>query len=673
MTDKTGPHSRTTGLVKGGDTEASGGAAGGQQRIESREALGQRLANAHAALELAGVGCWDWEVGTTQVAWTATMEKLWGFAPGEFDGSLDAVAGRISDEDLQRWQESVKATFEEGKEHHIEMRLNLPDGSRRWVEVLGNIVHDSSSGSARMMGACQDITERKLVELALRESEASKQAMLAAMPDFIFRIDRNGIHADYFVPETEQTFSQPEAIIGHSVRDLLPEAVANLYMQNIAQALLEGRPQRFDYSLVFAPGDSRDFEARMVPCGEHEVLVLVRNVTDFRRADAERASLQLQLAHSQKMDSIGRLAGGVAHDFNNLLQAILGHAELMQQKLPPYSPLTEHLDQILRTAQRSADLTRQLLAFASKQTVQPRLLYVNEIVGNTLSMLARLIGEQIKVSWEPGQALPPVRIDPVQMEQMVTNVILNARDAIVGHGSISVATDVVVVPEQSDGARPDMRPGAYVRLCVHDDGSGMTPEVLERVFEPFFTTKDVGKGTGLGLAMVYGAVHQNDGFIVIDSIPGKGTQVAIHLPASSAVDTARTSAADEQQWQLRRQATILVVEDEPAILAIADAFLRHLGCRVLTAGSPGAALAIWNNSRDSIELVLTDVIMPEMNGQELTSLLRAGKPELKCVFMSGYPADVVAERGLLAPEVNFIHKPFTMRTLGNCVARLLEE
>jgi PAS domain S-box-containing protein len=524
MNDKTNKHPRTAALLFNDNSDDQSLTA-----TASHENLGQRLADAEAALEQAGVGCWDWQIGTEHVAWTAVMERLWGMEPGEFQGTLDEVAEPIFAEDLERWQESVQRAIEQGVEHRIEMRIAHKDGSVRWIEAIGNVIRDEQGTPVRMMGTAMDVTERKTAELSLHDSEAANSAFLQAIPDLIFRLDKNGVHKDYFIPEAEESFTSADKIIGSTVHELLPADVAALYVKSIQECLDHRATEIFEYSLQFENKELKDFEARMVPFGRNEVMVLVRNVTEHKQAEREKEHLHEQLAQSQKMESIGRLAGGVAHDFNNLLQAILGNAELLRLKLSHDKKLRCHVEQILSTGQRSAELTRQLLAFARKQTVAPVHADLNELIERTLNMLRRLIGEHISVHWHPYPAPLPVLVDTAQMDQIVTNVMLNARDALGAIGNITVQTSIVEVGSD-ESAHADLARGRYACLKITDDGEGMSESILERVFEPFFTTKKIGEGTGLGLAMVYGAVKQNRGEVAITSTQGKGTQVEINLP-----------------------------------------------------------------------------------------------------------------------------------------------
>ena len=667
MSDNANKHPRTAPLLSQQHAGDGSSACG-----SGSENLGQRLANAEAALEQAGIGCWEWQIGTERVAWTPVTEQLWGLERGSFRGTLDEVAAPIFDEDLALWQKSVNRAIEEGVEHRIEMRLKLSDGSLRWIEAIGNVIRDEHGTPIKMMGTAMDVTERKTAELSLRDSEAANSAFLQAIPDFIFRLDRKGAHKDYFVPEGEQPFVSPDKILGNTIAELLPTDVAELYLESIDSCLENRTTSVFEYTLDFNEENRRDFEARMVPYGNNEVLVLVRNVSAHKLAERERELLHEQLAQAQKMESIGGLAGGVAHDFNNLLQAILGNAELLQLKLPRDSALRNHVEQILSTGQRSVELTRQLLAFARKQTVSPVYADLNMLVQRTLRMLKRLIGENITVHWRPHASQLPVYVDTAQLDQVIANVVLNARDAIGDTGSITVSSTTFEIDPEHDSAHPELDKGSYARLTISDDGGGMDEAVLEKAFEPFYTTKKTGEGTGLGLAMVYGAVKQNKGEVSITSTKGQGTSVVISLPLQENIPAQEIAgSAQEKLEESNGDAHILVVEDEYAILGVIKDTLEHKGYQVYTASTPSEALKLWNKHKAQIDLVLTDVIMPEMNGEELIAQLRETRHDLKYIFMSGYPADVIAAKGLLNSGINFIHKPFNTKALTEIVRHCL--
>ena len=396
------------------------------------------------------------------------------------------------------------------------------------------------------------------------------------------------------------------------------------------------------------------------------------DITDRKRADEEKARLQDQLLQSQKMESVGRLAGGVAHDFNNMLGVILGHVEMAMEQVDPAQPLHTNLQEIGKAAKRSSDLTCQLLAFARKQTVSPKILDMNETVTGMLKMLHRLIGEDIHLNWLPDVNLWPIKMDPSQIDQILANLCINARDAIAGIGKVTIETENVSFDEAYCTDHAGFVPGEYVLLAVSDDGCGMDKEILGKLFEPFFTTKGVGKGTGLGLATIYGIVRQNNGFINVYSEPDQGTTFRIYLPRHiGKAEQARTERLQEPV--MRGQETVLVVEDELALLDLSKLMLEKQGYRVLTAGTPGEAIRLAEEHAGEIHLLITDVVMPEMNGRDLAKKMLSLYPNLKRLFMSGYTANVIAHHGVLDDGVYFIQKPFSRKDLAAKVREALDQ
>lgn len=392
-------------------------------------------------------------------------------------------------------------------------------------------------------------------------------------------------------------------------------------------------------------------------------LQAMRMKAAHEKAERNRGVLESQLLQAQKMEAVGRLAGGVAHDFNNMLAVIMGHGDLALEETAPDSPQHVHLMEIQKAAQRSADLTRQLLAFARKQTISPRVLDLNDTIPGMLKMLRRLIGEDIDLRWKPARELWPVHMDPAQLDQILANLAVNARDAIEGVGRITIETSNVALDGTYCETHAGFVPGRYVLLAVSDDGCGMDKETMAQLFDPFFTTKPAGQGTGLGLAMVYGIVKQNQGFINVYSEPGKGTTFKIYLPRDGA-DKADAGALRAQTLAPTGTETVLLVEDEEALLRLIATQLESLGYTVLAAGSPGQALQLAQEYAGDIPLLMTDVIMPAMSGRDLWQRLSALRPNLKCLYMSGYTANVIAHHGVLNEGVHFLQKPFSRGALA---------
>ena len=402
-------------------------------------------------------------------------------------------------------------------------------------------------------------------------------------------------------------------------------------------------------------------------------LTMIQDISERKRTEAEQEHLRAQLAQAQKMESVGRLAGGVAHDFNNMLGIILGHADLKLSTMEPNHPLFSTLHSIRDAAQRSANLVRQLLAFARKQTIMPKILDINITVESMLNMLRRLISEDTELVWLPGAALWKVRMDPIQIDQILANLIVNARDAIDGMGKITIETSNASLDEPLCAKNTGAVCGDYVLLSVRDNGSGMDKQTQENLFEPFFTTKETGKGTGLGMATVYGIVTQNKGCITVHSEPGKGTTINIYLPRL------RPEISDKDNKKkltpspvIPGHETILLAEDEPLLRTMATEMLEQQGYTVLVAHSPDEAIQLAAHNEDHLRLLLTDVIMPGMNGRDLADTLRASYPNIKCLFMSGYTANVIARHGVLEENMSFIQKPFSYKELGAKIREIID-
>ncbi|MBN1606471.1 MAG: response regulator [Polyangiaceae bacterium] len=396
---------------------------------------------------------------------------------------------------------------------------------------------------------------------------------------------------------------------------------------------------------------------------------LIGEIVARKWAQVEQEQLQAQLVQAQKMESVGRLAGGVAHDFNNMLSAILGHVELAMDQVEASRPIHADLLGIQSAARRSVELTRQLLAFARKQTIQPTVMNLNAAVSGMLKMLRRLIGEHVEVVFVPGADLWAVELDSSQFDQVLTNLCVNARDAIDDVGSITIETTNRVLDQDYCTRHVGYAAGEYVELTVRDDGRGMDRETLARLFEPFFTTKALGKGTGLGLATVYGIARQNSGFIDVNSEPGRGTTFKVYFPRR--VGEPAVSQSVEVPAPARGTETILLVEDEASILSMTQRMLEAHGYAVLSARTPGEAIRLAAEHSEEIQLLVTDVVMPEMNGRDLANRLRATHPRLKCLFTSGYTANVIAHHGVLDVGVHFIQKPFSSAELNAKVRKAL--
>ena len=510
-----------------------------------------------------------------------------------------------------------------------------------------------------------------------RASEERYRTMVDQAADAIFVHDDRGKLIDANRKACQSLGYDREELLSKSIIDIDPNAIESS-KGDLWAKVIAGEQHTFETRQVRKDGTEFPVEVTLgsvtLPSGA-AVLGLVRDISDRKRHELERAKLQAELLKAQKLESVGRLAGGVAHDFNNMLGVILGHAEMALEAVDPSSPIRDDLVGIQKAAERAASLTRQLLAFASKQAVSPVVLDLNSTVEEMVKLLSRLIGENVELEWHPWPDLWPVRMDPSQLDQILTNLCANSKDAIAGAGKVTIQTSNASFDQAYCADHPECVPGDYVLLSVADNGCGMDQATADNALEPFFTTKQRGKGTGLGLATVYGIVNQNHGFVRIRSQPKKGTTVDICLPRHGSAGgngKIESKAAPRTERPTQGTETVLLVEDEPQILSLCLAMLEKKGYRVLAASTPGEALRLAREHTGGIELLLTDVVMPEMDGLSLANELLLTLPTLRCLLMSGYPATIVAHGNIVEQGMHFLPKPFSAKELLRKVRDVLD-
>ena len=516
--------------------------------------------------------------------------------------------------------------------------------------------------------------QENIQQIAESREELSKrkiflESVLYHAPDAIIALDAEHCVLDWN-PGAERIFgyTQDEAF-GKQLDDLVALHQQRAEAGAVTEQVLSGnRVEAFETIRYHKDGSPLHVIAAGTPIMINNSLVgVVAVYTDITtRVQAEEA-----LRRAQRMEAIGTLAGGVAHDFNNMLGVILGYTELAMERVEPDKPLHSNLEKIQAAAQRSADLTRQLLSFARKQTVSPKVIHLNDTVESILKLLRRLIGEDIDLAWQPGREVWPVKIDPTQVDQILTNLCVNARDAIVDTGKVTIETGIASFDEEYCADHAGFVHGDYVLLAVSDNGCGMDEVTQAHLFEPFFTTKEMGKGTGLGLATVYGVVKQNNGFINVYSELGQGTTFKVYLPRHLGKTVPLPEKGLDNPGEQGYE-TVLLVEDEPTILEMTTGMLERLGYTVLAAGTPGEAIRLAQEHPSRIDLLLTDVVMPEMNGRDLAKNLLSIYPDIRRLFMSGYTANVIAHHGVLDEGVHFIHKPFTQNDLAAKIREALD-
>ena len=556
-----------------------------------------------------------------------------------------------------------------GKEvpNRLEFRGLHKDGSIRWMDVAAATIE--YGGSPALQGATVDITDKKQAEDALRESEQKYRHLIQASNDGIYLLynRRFEVVNQKFLKMFNITLAEVEHPDFDFIHLVAPQS----------RSLIEDRIRRAARGEKLDP--NYDFTALVKGVGEIEVETSVTYipyqdgiaVQGIVRDISERKRLEEQLLQAQKLESIGRLAGGIAHDFNNLLTSIIGYVGLLQMRMEGEDPNHEYIRQIQKAADRASTLIQQLLAFSRKAMSQPRVMDLNQVIDNFKKMLQRVLGEDIELRFIPGKNLYAIEADPIQIEQIIMNLAINSRDAMPQGGKLTIETKNKKLRPEYVRKYPELNPGDYTQIMFSDNGSGMDEEILSHIFEPFFTTKEKGTGTGLGLSTVYGIVRQNGGHITLYSEVGRGTTFEIYLPR---VDkpTEDVSSAPNMLVLPRGGETIQVVEDDRTVREMVVEILDQCGYKIFVAQSGEEALKGWKHIAETIDLVITDVVMPKMSGYELAKRLKKKKPGLKIIYMSGYTLNVVSRDENLGEKVNFIQKPFSPEDLAMTVRKVLD-
>jgi len=630
------------------------------QLLASMHAMMRALADSERQLKeaqrIAHVGSWEWEMDSSRTTWSEEMRRLFGIdqvPPSDLHGFLATV----HPDDRERVKVTLMAGLAARWPFHHQLRIMRPDGEVRTILTHNEVVLDEKGVVVGLRGAVQDVTDIERTASALRESEERYRMLFENNPHPMWVYDVGSLRflAVNAAAVAHYGYSREE-FLGMTIADIRPEDDRDALRARVAAAApgLDKagvwRHRRKDGSLVEV-----EISSHSVTFGAQSArLVLASDVTERRR-------LEQQLRQAQKMEAVGRLAGGVAHDFNNILGVIMGYGDILSRRLPRGDALAGKVAEIVRAAERAAALTRQLLAFSRQQVLQPRVLDLNVVMGEMDKMLRRLIGENIELKTRLQEQLGSVMADPGQMEQVIMNLAVNARDAMPQGGSLLLETRDVELDESYVRLHPSARSGPHVMLAVSDTGCGMDPETMARIFEPFFTTKLQGKGTGLGLSTVYGIVDQSGGSIEVYSEPGRGTTFKIYLPRVEG--RAEHTAAMEQTSPPTGSETVLLVEDEEALRGMIREALEGAGYRVVEAGTPRQALAIAESHQGNIHMMLTDVVMPGMSGRDLAERLKPLRPGVAVVYMSGYTDDAIGRHGLLEAGTHFLQKPFTSQQL----------
>ena len=614
------------------------------------------------------------------------VERLTGYSPGEILGKPMAWRGLIHPDDFRSVQETIRFCVRRRDPIlRMEYRIVRKDGESRWINDRRQMIYDEGGKLFCVDGLCLDISDQKKAEQDLRAAferaeveraraaaiEEDRRRLAAAVEyaaDAIMVTDAEWV-VQYVNPAFERiTGYAKEEVLGRNPYILAADGENVRVFLEIEDKIRSGIPWKGRLKNKRKDGILLEQDIVISPIQDpaRKVINHVLAARDITR----EALLQKQAQTAQRMEAVGTLAGGIAHDFNNALTGIIGFADLLRMRLEKEPKLQRDVDEILKCAERASTLTRQLLAFARRQVIEPVVLGLNTVVRDLSRLMKKVSGEQVEVRTRLTEGIPPIFADRGQLEQVLLNLCLNSRDAMPGGGEFLVSTDAVVWEEERVEDTAVMPAGQYVLLSVADNGSGMDDATRKRVFEPYFTTKDPGKGTGLGLSMVYGIVKQNGGFVFLDTRPGGGTTFRIYFPASEAVS---------EEKEERKEAavkggteTILLAEDGEAIRNLAERSLRGYGYEVLVARDGAEAVALFE-AHPEIAIAVLDVVMPRLGGKEALDAMRRLRPGLKALFTSGYSIDRIHESFVLLPGIEFLPKPYGPASLARRVRQVLDK
>jgi len=597
-----------------------------------------------------------------------SYERVLGYSLEELRESSSSE--QIHPEDREKVRQAAEEARHTGVGKPLEYRVRHKDGSWRVLESTASVIRNSKGEPESFVIVNRDVTERKRSAEALRRSEAGFRSVVEDAPYGIYRATLSG--------ELVLVNSALEKMLGYSSQeDLVGTNLAEsiyrypLEHQKLNETLLQQESFK-DIEVEWKRKDGAPIIVRCSGCPIKDETGAIAYVEVFAEDITERRTLERQLRMAQKMEAVGRLTGGIAHDFNNLLGVIIGYSQVLKRGLGSEHTSFEHADEIEKAGKRAVSLTRQLLAFSRQQVLEPVVLNLNTLVSDMEKMLPRLIGEDVALKLELDASLLQVKADPSQIEQVILNLTVNARDAMPDGGRLLIRTANVNLDTAYTHNHPGSRAGSYVMLRVTDTGTGIDPEIQSQIFEPFFTTKERDKGTGLGLATVYGIVKQSGGYIAVDSEKGKGASFSVYLPPLEQTATHSVAPLAATPVNTRGTETILLVEDAEPLRKLAEMFLKESGYRILSAGDGQQALQMARLHLGPINLLLTDVVMPGMNGRVLGERLAPSQPGMKVLYMSGYTDSFIAGHGVLEAGTHLLHKPFTQETLTRKVREILD-
>jgi two-component system, cell cycle sensor histidine kinase and response regulator CckA len=599
---------------------------------------------------------------------SVSYQKVLGYSAEELKNS--SGLDEIHPDDRERVLEAAAHARKTGVGATLEYRIRHKNGSWCFLESTSSVICNAKGEPEKLVIVNRDISERKKAVDALELSEASFRSVVEGAPYGIYRctVDGRFLRVNPALQRMLGYDNEQQLLEADAITDVFRESGD---FQRLVE-LLEKEGEFRDVEVEWKRKDSTPITVRCSGRSLHDSADVSPCFEVFAEDVTERRVLERQLRMAAKMEAVGRLSGGIAHDFNNLLGVIIGYSQVLRRKVGPDSPLREYVEEVEKAGQRAVSLTRQLLAFSRQQILTPAVLDLNTLVTDMEKMLPRLIGEDIAVSIQLDPTLGRVKADHGQIEQVVMNLAVNARDAMPGGGKLIVKTANAVLDENYARHHAGAKPGQYVMLAVSDSGVGMAAGTLAHIFEPFFTTKEVGKGTGLGLATVYGVVKQSGGYIWVDSAPGKGATFQIFLPRIEEV-VAPVAENKSPAARLQGTETVLLVEDADALRKLARSFLLEHGFNVLVASNGEEAAQVAKNFSEPIHLLLTDVVMPGMNGRALSDHLHPKRPEMKVLFMSGYTDSFIAGHGVLEEGMHLLHKPFTEEVLIGKIREVLDQ
>lgn len=661
------------------------------ERKQIEERLRKNQENLANTQRIARVGNWEWNLQTNQITLSEESRKIFGIEEDNYEGLLQRGLKKVHVNDRKFVESALQRALDQIEPYDIEYRVTLPNKPEKTVHSTAEVIFDKDNKPLVMNGTIQDITDFKTAErertnltAQIKSQQQYINNILINLPGAIWesRVEKNAEtqQVDFISDYIEKMTGYPPEnwveIPNFWLEAVHPDDRERVFAES-QKIILAGGKGSQQFRWLAKNGDIVWVETNMVATFDeqseiHYLQGITMNISDRKNAEEALKKREEELLQSQKLESVGRLAGGIAHDFNNMLTAINGYSDLILRNLKETDPLYKKVSEIRKAGERSASLTQQLLAFSRQQIMQPKKICLNQIIRDTNSMLNRVIGEDIKITTEFKNQRSPISVDPGQMMQVILNLAVNSRDAMPYGGTLSIQTENIAPAENSKDDFTMFFSGEYVKLTVSDTGGGMDEETLAHIFEPFYTTKEVGKGTGLGLATVYGIVKQSGGHIRVASKPDRGTTFSIYFPLLSENEAAENQNSPAGDLPSGSE-TVLLVEDEQMVRQLICRILESSGYKIIEAADGQEALSICRAQNLKVDLLITDVVMPEMSGHELAKKLIEDYPEMKIVYMSGYTNDIVTRHGITKDRANFIQKPFSPEELTRKVHQLLNK